>query len=412
TMLAGFVVGILLARGLGVEGYGQYGIAMAVITIAGVPGELGLPRLVMRETAAAHARKDWPIFFGVIRWADSTSLAISLPIVALIAVCALLFAGGPASSLGAAIMWGAPVIPLFALAKIRAGALQGLNKVVLGQTATILLRPLLLGLLLLGFFALTGRITPQAAMALNAVTAACALAAGFILLKKNAPAEAPTQLAKESRQWLRSTIPLSLTEGIRVVQAQLTILLLGLFAASAEVGWFRVAASTTTALVAPMVVINLVVAPLISRLHAEGDRARLQTMLTHAAQAQFAGVLVLALPLLVAGEPILAFIFGDEYVPAAGPLRLLLAVQLFSAALGLNTQLLNMTRHERRVTRAMAIALGLNVVAVVALAPNWGMYGAAAAYVISMAAWNLLSWRDARRLVGIETSLVPVRRSH
>ena len=88
---------------------------------------------------------------------------------------------------------------------------------------------------------------------------------------------------------------------------------------------------------------------------------------------------------------------------------MMLGVQLFSAALGVNAGLLNMTGHEKRVTMGMGIALALNVVTVGALAPTWGMYGAAAAYVLSMATWNVLTWRDARRLVGIETSIMPVR---
>ena len=47
-MLFAVLVGVQLARGLGVEGYGQYGIAMAAIALASIPGEFGLPRLVTR----------------------------------------------------------------------------------------------------------------------------------------------------------------------------------------------------------------------------------------------------------------------------------------------------------------------------------------------------------------------------
>ena len=120
-MLATFAVGILLARGLGVHGYGQYGIAMAILTIAGVPSEIGLSRLVTRETAAASARKDWPAFFGVLHWASSTGFRISLLIMTLVIIGAVLLAGGTSSNLGTAILWGAPVVPLTALAAVRAG---------------------------------------------------------------------------------------------------------------------------------------------------------------------------------------------------------------------------------------------------------------------------------------------------
>ena len=73
AMVASFAVGVQLARVLGVSGYGYYGMAVAVITLAGIPGEMGLPRLVTREVAAAKARGDLAVLFGVLRWADRTA---------------------------------------------------------------------------------------------------------------------------------------------------------------------------------------------------------------------------------------------------------------------------------------------------------------------------------------------------
>ena len=70
---------VQLARGLGVESYGYYGIAFSVITLCGIPGEMGLTRLVTREIAAASVRNDYPRLFGVLRWADLTAFRISLP---------------------------------------------------------------------------------------------------------------------------------------------------------------------------------------------------------------------------------------------------------------------------------------------------------------------------------------------
>jgi hypothetical protein len=56
----------------------------------------------------------------------------------------------------------------------------------------------------------------------------------------------------------------------------------------------------------------------------------------------------------------------------------------------------------------MVIALVVNVATVGSLALTWGMLGAAVGFVASMTTWNVLTWWDARRLVGIDTSLAPV----
>ena len=68
-----------------------------------------------------------------------------------------------------------------------------------------------------------------------------------------------------------------------------------------------------------------------------------------------------------------------------------------------------MTGHEHRVTRAMFWGLLVSVVLTLALVPLWAEVGAAMATVGSLVVWNILTWLDARRLVGIETSIAPDR---
>ncbi|MCR6496037.1 oligosaccharide flippase family protein [Thermomonas sp. S9] len=64
-----FLLGWQLARGLGAAGYGIYGVAMAVVSMLGVPSQFGLPQLLTREVAAANAVHDWGRLNGVVRWA-------------------------------------------------------------------------------------------------------------------------------------------------------------------------------------------------------------------------------------------------------------------------------------------------------------------------------------------------------
>lgn len=134
----------------------------------------------------------------------------------------------------------------------------------------------------------------------------------------------------------------------------------------------------------------------------------MQTLLTRSAQAQFAGVLVLSLPLFLAPEPILTLVYGRAYAPAADVLRIILVGQLITVGFGLNASVLTMTKHERRVTRAMAVALVLNAGTFALLVPLWGITGAAIGYVVSILAWNVMTWLDARRLLRVDTSLLSI----
>jgi len=396
-----------------VEGYGYYGLALAVVTLASIPGELGLPKLVVREVAGASARKDHPGLFGALRWANWACVRLSLPIAAALVVAALVLLQLRPSALGYAILLGTPIIPLIALAKIRGATLQGLNFIVLGQVPGALIRPLIFSALLLGAYLAGTRLEPASAMALNSLTAALVLVIAHLWLRKRLPPEPAAKVSSRGRRWLASMIPLALTDGMRTLQSEFSILLLGLLTVASDVGLFRIAVVTAAFAAAPLIVINRVSMPMIARLNAESDRAQLQKIVTYSALAQTAGVTLMSLPLLIAPAPLLGLAFGADFEPAAAPLMIMVLGQIANAAFGPNVALLNMTHHEARVTRAMAVGLLLNIIAVLLLSTTWGISGAATGYVVSLLCWNLMVRRDARRLLNIETSvfhnLLPTR---
>ncbi len=409
-MAVTFLVGVQLARGLGVAGYGIYGVAMAVISLASIPGEFGLPKLVTREVAAASARNDLPMLFGVLRWSDKACYAVSALVAGVTALGAFLFAGESASPVAEAILWGAPVIPLLALAKIRGAALQGMHFIVRGQISVELVRPLLLSALLFLVFRFVTDAGSAEVMALNAVTAAAALVLSQRWLKARLPRPLPTQLTEHGKQWRASSVPMALADGMRIMHVQLAILLLGILATAPDVGLFRIAASIVVMVQVPIALMNRVTSPVFAKLYAQNDLRRLQQLCTRTAQVMAAAVMALSLPFIFAGEPMIGFIFGADFAPAYTSVVILCAGQVISASFGPNANLLTMTGHERRVTRAMFIALGVNLAVATVLIPSWNSAGAAFAMVSSLLAWNVLTWLDAKRLIGVQTSLLPPRR--
>jgi O-antigen/teichoic acid export membrane protein len=397
-----FLVGVQLARGLGVRGYGYYALAFSIVTIAGIPAQMGLSRLVTREVATSAAASDWPRLFGVLRWADRICMLSSLVIATIVVLVTFLVRSD--SPLSAAVLFGAPIIPLVALARIRGGALQGLNHVVRGQIPAILLRPALVSLMLFVAHFAGRTLHARAAMGINSLAAAGVLLLANVGLGRRLPPARPAEVVRSGRPWLASSIPLALTEGMRVLQGELSILLVGLIAAPAALGLFRIANSTIAMAAAAIPIVLFVALPVIARLHAEHDRARLQRAVTAFAWLQLGGVALLSVPLLLAAEPLLRLVFGAQFVPAANVLRVLALGQIVSAAFGPNAALLNMTHHERRVMRAMSVSLVVSLVTIPLGIAAWGIVGAALASVISMLCWNVMLWSDARRLLSIDTS--------
>lgn len=404
-MVVAFLVGVQLARGLGVAGYGYYGIAMAVVSLVTIPGALGIPRLVTREVAAAEARKDLPALFGVLRWADRICWRTSLAIALAVAVAAAFAWWMSSYGLALAILLGTPMIPLLPLSAIRGGALRGLHHVVLGQISNTFLRPLAMSIFLFAIFLVGFRLGAATAMALNSLTALGALVLTDRWLARRLPEPRVQPSTSNSRGWLASSIPMALADAVQTLQQQLSVLVLGVVAAPAVVGLFRVSISILPVLAVPITVVNLVVLPMFARLHTEGDYLKLQKLVTATALVRFAGVLLLSLPLILAAGPLLGLVFGKGYLPAADTLRILAIGMTANSAFGPNAALLNMTGHERRVTRAVSTSLLINVGVMAFLAPRWGGPGAAMGILAGQIWWNSLLWLDARRKLSIETSI-------
>jgi O-antigen/teichoic acid export membrane protein len=333
------------------------------------------------------------------------SISIALPIGLALALGAYLSLDEGASPTAIAVAMGAPMIPLVALAYIQSSALRGLQHVVLGQVPLNLLRPALFSALLFVLFWLRPGARAADAMVLNVITAACALLFASLWLRPRLPRSRPARLVAHSRQWLSSCIPIGINGGFSVIQAQVGVLAIGLFASVSDAAMLRIAASTVTVIAAPISIVAVVVTPLLAKLSAEENKRTLQQLCTRSAQAMTAAVIAFALPFALWGSGLLSLVFGPDYAPALPPLLVMAGATVVNAAFGPSAILLTMTSHERRVTRALFISLLVNLALLAVLVPVWGVMGAATAMAGSVLVLNSLAWADARRLLGIDTSI-------
>lgn len=401
----GFLVGILLARGLGAEGYGIYGVAMSIIALLTVPTEFGLPQLLTREVASAHVARDWGRLRGMLDWSSRVSLAMSA-VIGLGVVAWLLSSGrGLASPLGMALLAGILLVPLAAQVSMRSAALRGLQRIVTGQLPDVLLRPMLHALLLALAVWWFAPLTPVLAMASGVAAAALSLIAAQALLRRTLPAEVDAVPAiLRSRDWWSSALPMALTEGMRILQGHVAILVLGAMATMAEAGLFRVATSVSLLIGTPLTLFAIVCAPIIAQLHAQGHRARLQRLLWWTSLAMAVSTLLLTVPFMVAGEHLLALAFGEEYRQANTALLILSAGLVVNGWFGVSATLLNMTGLQNRVTYASLLSLAVLVVLMFPLTTFAGVDGAAWATTLSLLAWCLVMWHDGRKLLSLDSS--------
>lgn len=135
------VTSILLALGLGPEGYGQFSFIMAVITMLSLPVGKGLGQLITREVARYHHGAEWGLFRGLLRRAHQWVILGSAVIAAVIALLATTNTSWAADDRWTLLLVATFLLPLLGLNEIRSATLRGLSNVFYAQIPELLARP-------------------------------------------------------------------------------------------------------------------------------------------------------------------------------------------------------------------------------------------------------------------------------
>lgn len=401
-----FAVGVLLAQMLGPRGYGFYALAMTTGTLVGLATEFGLPVLAMRETGAARASGDWGRLRGLLRWADRTVLGLSAALIAATLAGFYWFQPEGGSAYLATLIWAVAMVPFVALAKLRSFVLIALDRVLASQAPTMILRPLLFlagcGL----WIGVVGALTSEAAMAAQTLGAALVMLVIAVLYRRFKPAElGAAEPVYAVRYWLAACLPMGMIEGLRLLQGQLALLLVGAFAGAAQAGIYRVAdaAAAITAMTAS--VVGTAATPMFSRLWGENDHAGLQRVAVLAAWGMALGALVLGLPLALFGQWLFPLVFGAEFAASVPVFVVLWLAAIGFGCCGLALALATMTGHHVLGTQSLLVVAAVNLALGLGLVPQFGAIGGACAALAGTIAGNgWCAWR-LHRLTGLNATL-------
>lgn len=388
-----FGVAVVLARGLGPENYGIYAFALAVLTLIALPAHIGMPQLIVRETARALADENWQRMRSVWQWSNRVSFVVSFVAISLVLMGVFAFDLGKSAD---TLLVGTAMIPLLSLGSLRAASLRGLQKVVLGQLPEGVIRPAIILLFVGGSLALDlphAIMSPQNAMLVHAFAGLVAFIVGVYFLRKARPkplANAQVEDANNA-QWLGALLPLTLLAGFQVVNAQASIVIMGIFREDSEVGVYRAVVQTALFVAFAFQAINQVLQPRFASLYQRDEMERLQRLV----QWSTRGILMLTIPPLIImvffGAPVLDLIFGEPYRIGASALAVLAIAQALKAAMGSSVSLMTMTGYEKAAAKFGIVALVVNLAMNLALVPFFGGVGAASATLASVAVWRFLS---------------------
>lgn len=382
---------VLLARGLGPDGYGQYAFVVALLSTLSIPLGPALMQLTTRETARMHQAKEEGRIQALLRWANRHVWIMSLLVVVMVGGIATWKAEWRIDDRWTLLLLGSTALPFLGLNAVRSGILAGLRRVVLGQLPELFVRPFVL-LLVPGVLLLAGLLNPLTAVVAFILAAGLAFAVGGVLLRRTFPESREALVsvdAAQNRQWRQAWIPFTLMVAASSLNAQIGILVLGWLSNDAQVAAMQVAERGAMVVSLSLTVVNQVIGPHITQVHHSGDKVRLQKLSRQSARVALLVALPVALPLIFFGAPLLRFVFGPEYVGIATlPLAILAIGQLINVTFGSVGMLLTMSGFERDTLRGHVTALVINALAAVALIPFFGAVGAALATALGLLVWN------------------------
>ena len=376
-------VAVLLARMLGTSGYGSYTYARTWIGVLGIFAPLGFEVLALRNSAVYRGQEQWSLMRGLLRRSSQLAVVASLGLA--IAAGAVLQFSTIEAEMRMPIQIALVTLPIAAVARIRVGAIQGLEHVLMAQIPGAIIQPALLGILAVAaYLALGGTLTPSWAMAMTLLTSAITLVVVSRMLK-NATHESARASKPEyqTHAWLKSAIPLVFVNGTFIIMSATDTLMLGAIKGSEAVGAYAVAKRGALLITFVSGAVNTALAPTIARLYSAGDRERLQSVITKSMRISLLAAAPLGLVLAVHGDWFL-MLFGSDFALGRDALTILSVGQIAQLGLGSVTLLLIMTGHERDAAIGAGVGVIVNGGLNALLLPSMGMAGAAIATTLSM----------------------------
>lgn len=382
---------ILLARGLGPEGYGQYAFIMAVIPIAALPVAQGLGQLITREVARYHHGEEWGLFRGLLRRAHQWVFSGSVLIISVIIALSAHRATWEGDDRWTLLLMASLMVPLLGMNAVRTSTLRGLRYVFQAQLPELLARPGL-HLIIAAILLLLGILNPATAIMSQVAGTAIAFLLGAWILNRYRPKNINAAIPDyRSQDWGRALLPFTLLAAVSTMNTQIGIIALGWLGTDEQVAILQISQKGAMLVMLSLTIVNLIIGPHIARAHREGDKKKLQQLSRQSARAALAVSLPIALPLIFAGEPIVNFVFGEAYSKQSiWPLAILALGQLINVAFGSVGMFLTMSGYEKDTLQGQILALVVNASVSVALIPLFGAVGAALAVSIGLLAWNII----------------------
>lgn len=390
------VFGILGAQLLGAEIFGSYVSLFTVAGLLATATSTGLPGLLQREVSASRGSGDRGALKPLVQGLIAINGALALGLVGALLIGAVT----------------AAVILSFCIVSNAAGIVGAIfiahERVLVAQWIGNVLRPLGALLTLLVFAALT---TPTPLLPLFAQLTGVALAFAALMVLWRGEPMSNVARAVHAAWWsdrhaplLRAGVIFAGTQVLINLTTQVDILILTVLAEPDDVAHYYAAVRAAMVINFFFGASGLLAEPALTRLHASGDRDKVQALATSTAWTG-AIVTVGAALCAVFVAPYYLRLYGPDFIVALPSFIVFTSGLVVRSLFGPALPLLRATRLEWYLLRITAAVLVLNAGMTFALIPIFGLVGAAMGSAIQFALYGALMLRTVWTRNGIRSDI-------
>lgn len=405
--LVAVLVQVFLARMLGTSAFGQYGYALTWVMLLTVVCKFGLDTATLRFLPQYITTGQLLLLRGYVRWSSVMSLGVS-SVIAVVMVFAIMIQTPSDSDFQSVFYLAALVLPLGVYLMLQGARLQAFQHIAWSQIPQVILRPLFVALLVwleMGFG--IGTVSPQAAMLAQVTSTLVCVVILYVgsmkVLRKDILSGGNTY---DRDTWMSVAVPMVMISGFDTLLNQTDVLVMGMLLNTTETGVYIAASKISLLIPLPIIFVNSVIAPVISRLHTEGQAIQLQRMLTRVAWGSVAIAIPMCLGVIIYSGWLLR-LFGGQFEAGQTALIILTIGRLLVASTGSVGYLMSMSNHHRQAAIILCLVAIANIMLCSVLVPRFGMEGAALATSVSMVLWSTVMVAVAHKLTGISATVFP-----
>lgn len=393
SVMSGFILSMVLARGLGSVRYGGYAALFALMQALIIIGNGGLIHQMVRDVATSIGSGREGVARAFLRMGWFIALPSAIVMAGLFAfVLAPHVSGAQYFSRGVALYGGGYVGAMILVGMLEAGT-RGCGRVLLGQLSELFLRPT--AQLVFTMVFMTGVLGVQFGVKQAVAAAMCAallaLLVALMNYRRSTSSLQPVARAQVKSGYTRDLISLSATIWIAAVNTHLNILVLGFLGDEEGAGLFQVAVQLTTMVGLGLMACGASMAPQISQLSAkvrDYDRTKVQDVVSRACGLSLAFGAPLSVIYILFGNSLITYIFGPSFEGAYSPTLILTVAQFFNISFGPVAIVLYAYNLESIVLKGVMAGATCNLCLCLMLIPDHGAVGAAIASASSVLIWN------------------------